>query len=79
MAGGVCVRVSGTVWNTLEGGRTEKKGGETKILKRGQAGSRGGGTPLRTMPQNYVVRRKQLAVSPVMFENVFNHYHLRSL
>ena len=27
--------VGGTVWNTLKGGRTEKRGGETKILKRG--------------------------------------------
>ena len=33
----------GTVWNTLKVGGTEKRGGETKILKRGgQAGSRGG-------------------------------------
>ena len=30
-----CVRVWGTVWNTWEGGGTEKRGGETKILKRG--------------------------------------------
>ena len=42
----------GTVLNTLKGGGTEKRGGETKILK---AASRGGslkrvaGTPLRTM------------------------------
>ena len=33
----------GTVQNTLEGGGTEKRGGETKILKRGGGdGSRGG-------------------------------------
>ena len=48
----------GTVWNTLKGGGTEKRGEETKILKRrGQSGSRGGslkkegrgaGTLLRT-------------------------------
>ena len=52
-----CVRVEGTVWNTLKAGGTEKRGGETKILKRGaQAGSRvrrlkkeGGWNPLRTM------------------------------
>ena len=52
------MRVGGTVENTLKG-ETEKKGGETKILKRGgRAGSRDGclkkeggeaGTPLRTM------------------------------
>ena len=30
------------VENTLKGGGTEKRGGETKILKRGKAGSRGG-------------------------------------
>ena len=43
MAEGGFVRVGGTVWNTLEGGETEKSGEETKILKkRGQAGSRGG-------------------------------------
>ena len=42
--------------NTLKGGGTKKRGEETKILKRGQAGSKGGclkkrgaGTPLRTM------------------------------
>ena len=28
-AGGGCVRVGGTVWNTLKGASTEKKGGET--------------------------------------------------
>ena len=28
------MRVGGTVQNTLEGGGTEKRGGETKILKR---------------------------------------------
>ena len=58
-AGGIWVRVGGTVCNTLKGGGTEKRGGDTKILKRGrQAGSRGGvpykgagdGAPLRTMP-----------------------------
>ena len=37
------MRVGGTVCNTLKGGGTEKRGGDTKILKRGrQAGSRGG-------------------------------------
>ena len=42
-AGGIWVRVEGTVCNTLKGGGTEKRGGDTKILKRGrQAGSRGG-------------------------------------
>ena len=52
------MRVGETVKNTLKGGGTEKRGGETKILKkrRGQARSRGGclkgeaGTPLQTMP-----------------------------
>ena len=47
----------GNCLNTLKGSGTEKRGGETKILKRGQAGSRGGflkegggtGTPLQTM------------------------------
>ena len=42
VAGGGYVKVGGTVWNTLKGGGTEKRGGETKILKRGKAGSRGG-------------------------------------
>ena len=32
----------GTVWNTLKGGETDKRGGETKILKRGQGESWGG-------------------------------------
>ena len=31
---GGCVRVGGTVWNTLKGDGTEKRGGETTILKR---------------------------------------------
>ena len=35
------MRVGGTVSNTLKGGGTEKTGGQTKILKRGQGGSRG--------------------------------------
>ena len=35
------MRLGGTVQNTLQGGETEKRGGETKILKRGQPGSRG--------------------------------------
>ena len=38
------MRFGGTVENTLKGGGTEKRGGKTKILKKGggQAGSRGG-------------------------------------
>ena len=46
----------GTVENTLKGGGTKKRGGETKILKRGiklgqgvVALKGGAGTPLRTM------------------------------
>ena len=41
-AGGGCVKLGETFWNALKGGRTEKRVGETKILKWGQAGSRGG-------------------------------------
>ena len=37
---GVYVGVRRTVLNTLKRGGTEKRGGEIKILKRGQAGSR---------------------------------------
>ena len=38
-----CVRVGGTVWDTLIGGGTEKRGWEAKILRnKGQAGSRDG-------------------------------------
>ena len=55
------MRMGGTVENTLKGGETEKRGGKTKILKRGggQDGSRGrclkkwggggAGTPLQTI------------------------------
>ena len=32
---GVAPWWGGAVWNTLKGSRTEKRGGETKILKRG--------------------------------------------
>ena len=39
---GGCVRVGLTVLNSFKGGGTEIRGGETKILKRRQAGSRGG-------------------------------------
>ena len=56
-AGGGCVRVGGTIWNTLKAGGTEKREGEAKIFKKkGQAKSRDGGlkkggeasvTPLR--------------------------------
>ena len=52
---GGCARVERTVYNTLKGGGTKKRGGETKILKRGQAGPRGGclerrdGNPLQNM------------------------------
>ena len=53
---GGCMRVGGTVLNTLKGGGTEKRGGETDSKKGVQGGSRGGclkkggaGTPLRTM------------------------------
>ena len=43
---GGCVRVGEIVYNTLTGGETEKKGGETKILKKdGKLGE--AGTPLR--------------------------------
>ena len=46
MAGGGCVRVGETVWNTLKEGGTKKMGGETKILKGGGGGklSQGVGT-----------------------------------
>ena len=50
-AGGGCIRVGRTVWNTLKGGGTEKRGGETKILKGGggksgqEVGALKGGTP----------------------------------
>ena len=37
------MRVGGTVYNSLEGGGTEKRGGDTKNFKKGgQVGSRGG-------------------------------------
>ena len=48
-----CMRVGGTVSNTLKGGGTGKRGGETKILRRGSklgqgvgALKRGARTPL---------------------------------
>ena len=56
--GGGCMRVGESVSNTLKGGGTEMGQGEAKILKRGQAGSKGpclkkggAGTPLQTMLQ----------------------------
>ena len=52
----------GTMQNTLTGGGTEKRGEETKILKRGgkldqEVGAlkRGSGTPLRTMSSVSIV------------------------
>ena len=41
-AEGGCTRVWETVQNTFKGRGTEKRIGKTKILKKGQAGSRGG-------------------------------------
>ena len=38
-AGGICVRVGGNVENTLKGGETEQRGGDTKILKKGGGGA----------------------------------------
>ena len=38
-AGGGCLRVGETVQNTLKEGAAEKRGGETKILKRGSGAS----------------------------------------
>ena len=60
-AGGGSVRVGGTVWNNLKQGGKEKRGGETKILKRvGKLGQgmfalikRGTGTPSWTMKSNH--------------------------
>ena len=54
------MRVGRTVWNTLEGDGTEKRGGETKLFKGGGGGGcklsqgvgalkRGTGTSFRTM------------------------------
>ena len=52
----------GTVQNTLKGGGIEKKGGETKIFKKGGGGQarsrgwdfkKGAGTPLRTMLMSF--------------------------
>ena len=46
-----CLRVGGTVWNTLTGGETEKSVGQAKILKRGGAALKSGDwNPLK----NYV-------------------------
>ena len=52
----------GTMQNTLKGGATEKRGEETKILRRGGklgqgvgALKRGSGTPLRTMSSVSIV------------------------
>ena len=42
------MRVGGTVCNTLKGGGTEKRGGDTKILKRGEASWAKGGALKRS-------------------------------
>ena len=84
MARGGCVRVGGTVWNSLKGGGTEKRKGEAKILKSGgQAGlrcgclkKRGTGTPLpTTLILVYVT-----SINGVCKKwSIFRHYHtLRS-
>ena len=60
----------GTVQNTLEGGGTEKRGGETKILKRGGEMGQGvgdlkkggSGTPLWTMYKYYIPRDRYLYI-----------------
>ena len=57
------------MYNNLKVGGTEKSGGETKILKRGEgdkldqgvsALKRGAGTPLRTMPSIFTLYFKFL-------------------
>ena len=45
-AGGVCVRVRGTVRNTLKGGGTEKRGGRTE-KRGGRTEKRGGETDFK--------------------------------
>ena len=62
-AGRICVRVGGTVSNTLKGCGTEKKGRETKILKRGQGPrdgclKKGGWKPLTNYDLQLVERKK---------------------
>ena len=60
---GGCARVERTVYNTLKGGGTKKRGGETKILKSGggklgqwvDSVKRGAGTPLWTMPYGQIL------------------------
>ena len=58
------MRVGGTVSNTLKGGGTGKRGGETKILRRGSKLGQGVGalkggarTPLWNMLSSVVKRR----------------------
>ena len=41
------MKVGGTVWNTLKGGGTEKRGSETKILKKGEEETRSRGERLK--------------------------------
>ena len=76
-AGGGCVKVVGIVWNTLKWGGTEKRGGSTKILKRGGEGKLGqgvcllkggeAGTPLQTMI--YYLAVVFLALVPNLYLN----------
>ena len=76
-AGGGCVKVVGIVWNTLKWGGTEKRGGSTKILKRGGGGQTGSrsvsfkrgeaGTPLQTMI--YYLAVVFLALVPNLYLN----------
>ena len=64
-SGGDCVKLRGTVWNTLKWSGTKTRGGETKILRGGQAGSvRGcnekgrdcrGWNPLRNYDVRFVI------------------------
>ena len=46
--------MGGTVGNTLKGGETEKRGRETKILKRGT------GTPLQTIVLKIMARQQSI-------------------
>ena len=60
------MRVGGTVQNTLKGGGTEKRRGETKIIKSGKLSQRvgalkrggGAGTPFWTMQSNHFTKQK---------------------
>ena len=69
-----CVKVGGTVKNTLKGGRTEKKGGETKFQKGGKLGQ--GVGALQTMELKSLFYNQLAKLACQMIEMYYEYFSI---